>query len=807
MQLWLQNIVKKFFQPELEFRVRLFNLLAMAGTVNSLLQAGFSLLVVGGFPMAILNLLIAALSFGLLYYSYTSRQYQRCYLITIVFIFFIGFAFLFFSSGGYRGGLPSFFIFATVFTVFMLEGRQMLVVSALELLFYTGLCLYGYYVPEQIIWFETEEKLLADVIVCFLAVSIVLGITMHLSFRMYNSQQRQLEQAREEAIQANQAKNMFLASMSHEIRTPINIMLGMNEMILREQPSPEVAGYIARSQDAGQMLLSLINDILDVSKIESGKMELLEEAYYTDDLVQRLIQFGREQSEQKGLSFSAEVSGLPVMFWGDILHIRQIATNLLSNAVKYTEAGSVRLVLTAKEVTGRDGMLLSVAVADTGIGIRPENLESVFEAFTRSEAVRNLKIEGAGLGLAIVRNLVNLMGGRLLVQSEYGSGSTFTAEIPQRYAAEMADCKHRSVASLAEQSFFAPQGRILVVDDNEGNLGVIKSLLARTLLQIDTALSGWQCLEQVGQSSYHVIVLDYMMPELDGIETLHRLRQMNCHTPVIALTADVTAGTRQKLLTAGFADYLSKPVSWTRLEQSLLSYLPQQLVTRTTVTVGNACPDTAEQFRQQLGKYDISLETGLQFLSQSLSQYITVAGIFLAHTWQTAELLTRLAAQNDLTALSHLAHSLKTLARLIGAGELFALARRLEQKCSAGEAGYVRTALPLFCHELTATRQGLAEFLQQPKAAAASESAPSLPPMNFAALTALVQTGIAGYRFTESRQALTLLLSLEQDQDCRGLLEQALTAVDNLNFEDAEALFGQFCKARRKEVVSHASEK
>ncbi|TWH51849.1 ATP-binding protein [Sporomusa sp. KB1] len=804
----LQRLETTFFRPELDFRVRLFNLLAMAGTVISLLAIVFSLLAAGGPFMAVLNLFIAGLSFGLLHYSYTSGQYQRCYLISILFIFFMGFACLFVYGGGYRSGLPSFFIFGIVFTVFMLEGRRMIAVTVLELLFYTGLCVYGYYVPGHVVWFETEGQVLADVIIGFVSVSVALGITMHLSFRMYNSQQRQLEQAREEAIRANQAKSMFLASMSHEIRTPINIMLGMNEMVLRENPSAEIISYIARSQDASQMLLSLINDILDVSKIESGKVELWEEAYFTDDLVQQLIQMGREQSEKMGLSFSAEVSGLPAMLLGDTLHIRQIAANFLSNAAKYTESGSVRLSVTGTELPGEDGTLLSIAVTDTGIGIRPENIDFLFEAFTRSKAARHLKIEGTGLGLAIVKELVTLMGGRLSVQSEYGYGSTFTAEIPQRYVAEAPDSTRKSAVPLTEQSFFAPQGRILVADDNEGNLDVVTSLLARTLLQIDTALSGRQCLELACQNHYHVILLDYMMPQLDGIETLHRLRQMNCHTPVIALTADVTAGTRQKLLNVGFSGYLAKPVPWTKLEQTLLSLLPEQLVTHTTVGVGHTCPDTAEELRQQLQKYDISLEAGLQYLSQSLPQYKTISRLFLTHTGQTANRLTRLAEAGDLPALSHSAHSLKTLARLLGAEELSAIARRIEQKCCRRETKYMQTALPLLLYELENVRQGLAQLMDPDGTASASDLPASLPPdKNLAALIACVQTHIAGYHCTESRQALSLLLTLEQDPGRRRLLEQARAAVDDLSFEDAEALFQQFCNRRTREEVPREFQK
>ncbi|MEA4925473.1 MAG: histidine kinase dimerization/phospho-acceptor domain-containing protein [Syntrophomonadaceae bacterium] len=299
--LW-HKLTTTFFNSELDFRVRLFNLLAMAGTVISFLMALFSFFIAGPL-MAGLNLFIAVLSFGLLYYSYASGKYQRCYLITIISIFFAGFAFLFFSGGGYRSGLPSFFIFGIVFTVFMLEGRRMIVITVLELLFYIALCGYGYYVPEQVSWFESEKQFLTDVMVGFVSVSIALGITMHLSFSMYNKQQRLLEKTREEAIRANQAKSIFLANMSHEIRTPINIILGMNEMVLRENPSATITGYITRSQDSGKMLLSLINDILDVSKIESGKMELLEEAYFTGDLVQRLIQMGMDQAKKKDSPF------------------------------------------------------------------------------------------------------------------------------------------------------------------------------------------------------------------------------------------------------------------------------------------------------------------------------------------------------------------------------------------------------------------------------------------------------------------------------------------------------------------------
>lgn len=804
-KLTLPPVFRTFFRPELDFRVRLFNLLAMSGIVISLFNLVFSVVIVGDFSMVVLNIASACLSGGLLYYSSSTGAYQRCYLITIIVIFFVGFALMFVFGGGYRSGMPSFFIFSIMFTVFMLEGREMFIVAALEIVFYSLLCLYAYVAPSQIVWFQSEEKLIADIVFGFVTVSVILGVTMHLNFRLYNIQQRQLEQAREEAIRANQAKSLFLASMSHEIRTPINIMLGMNEMIARSRPPAELAGYAARAQDAGRMLLALINDILDVAKIEYGKFELVEEVYITEKLVQNLVQLGREQTEKKGLSFAVEVAGLPPELWGDSLHLRQIGANFISNAVKYTTNGSVKLSLTGEELPDQKGILLSISVTDTGQGISQDVLSTIFEAFARGEESGNSKIEGAGLGLAIVRELTERMGGQLSVASEYGQGSTFTVEIPQRYAdggAQGNDYTVRRMVSAPEPrpcelSFVAPQGRILAVDDNEGNLGVLKALLDRTLLTLDTALSGQECLDKVRQNQYHVILLDYMMPQMDGIETVKRLRQMNSHIPVIALTADATPGTRQKLTAAGFTDYLAKPASGSRLEQVLLSCLPAGLVTLVHADgEGDRTDAGVRQQAQWLLNYDISLPDGLSFVSGNLSQYQAIAGIFLTHTADISQSLRNLAAEGDYRSFARTVHSLKSQAGLVGAGELAALARRLEEKCAAKQTDYLEKALPLLLYELDRTRQGLAGFLAN--VSAASEQSPPSPALLKEELLVQAATGIANYQRTAGREALTRLHSLEEDEERRRFLQQIKTAVDELDFEEADELFQAFCRLDRK---------
>ncbi|MDD4599509.1 Sensor histidine kinase RcsC [bioreactor metagenome] len=796
MKVSLSPVISAFFRPELAFRVRLFNLLAMAGIIISLLSVVFSLVLINGLQMAVISFFSACLSGGLLYYSNKSGNYQRCYLITILVIFFVGFALLFLAGGGYYSGMPSFFIFSIVFTVFMLEGRKMLIVAALEIIFYSLLCLYAYSVPSQIIWFETEEEAIIDIVFGFVTVSVILGITMLLSFHLYNSQQRQLEQAREEAIQANQAKNLFLASMSHEIRTPINIMLAMNEMIIRSRASAEIAGYAVRAQDAGRMLLALINDILDVAKIESGKLEVVEEVYLTDDLVQSLVQMGREQTENKGLLFAVEVAGLPAALWGDSLHMRQIGANLISNAVKYTEAGSVSLSLTGCEASDKSGILLTLKVIDTGKGISPELLPNIFEAFARSEEARNSKIEGTGLGLAIVKELTERMGGRLSVVSEYGHGSTFTVEIPQRYADETAACSNVH-DSADERSFIAPQGRILAVDDNEGNLGVLQFLLARTMLSIDIALSGKECLVKARQNQYHVILLDYMMPQMDGITTLGSLQQMGCQAPVIALTADATLDTRQKLLEAGFTDYITKPVSPSRLEQVLLTCLPAELVTIVMPCGGGEHHDgMADKQARLLKPYGISLADGLFFVGDNLDQYQTIVGIFLTHTAELSHRLQSLVKEGDYQSFARIVHSLKSLAGTVGANDLAVFAGRLEEKCAAGQMAYIDNALLLFVYKLETIRQGLARFLQETSAEDEAQTAPGATKED---LLARAEAAIANYQHAASKQVLTQLLSMEYDDKCRLLLVKLGTAIDELNFEEAEEILQKFLILVRKE--------
>lgn len=440
-------------------------------------------------------------------------------------------------------------------------------------------------------WREVDEHLIPEAAIAYIVVAAA-GMTTIILDRMIAEKDRDLvkaveaaEQAKEQAQAANRVKSDFLANMSHEIRTPINAIMGMNEMILREEENPEVYEYAASVHAAANTLLTIVNDILDFSKIESGKMEIIPTEYELGSLINDSYNMIAERLEKKGLK--SEVlceETLPRILRGDEVRIRQIFTNLLTNAVKYTETGKV--TINVKGTIEGDCLQLVLQVKDTGIGIKPENLDKLFHKFERLDTSRNYNIEGTGLGLSITHQLVELMHGSIQVQSVYGEGSCFTVTLPQtivdRTPIGRINDYHAVAMTGYRESFQAPQGRILIVDDVEMNLMVIRNLLKKTQLQIDTAMSGQQCLNMIRQKAYDVIFMDHMMPGMDGVQTLEQMKAMpdslNKDTPVIMLTANALTGMREEYLKLGFRDYLAKPIQGNRLEKLLIKYLPSEKV-------------------------------------------------------------------------------------------------------------------------------------------------------------------------------------------------------------------------------------
>lgn len=397
---------------------------------------------------------------------------------------------------------------------------------------------------------------------------------------------RKEKRSQQEAETANMAKSSFLANMSHEIRTPINAILGMNEMILREEKDPAIRGYAGNIQASGNSLLSIVSDVLDISKIESGKLEIIPVDYEVNSLISDCCNMAAGRAKAKELELLVECAdNVPMKLCGDETHIRQIIMNLLTNAVKYTEKGTVKLIVSGRFTDG--GFVLKVDVSDTGIGIAEENLPQLFTQFQRFDLQRNRNIEGTGLGLSIVKRLCDLMSGTITARSVLGSGSTFTVELPQKVV-DSTPCGgvNLNYSAGAEHeyhhSFEAPEAKILAVDDLPVNLLVIANLLKETRIKIDTAGSGRECLDKCSQQKYDLILMDHMMPEMDGVQTFEKLHgdksSPNFETPVIMLTANALAGMREQYMDVGFADYVSKPVRGAKLEEAIRRNLPESLI-------------------------------------------------------------------------------------------------------------------------------------------------------------------------------------------------------------------------------------
>ena len=395
--------------------------------------------------------------------------------------------------------------------------------------------------------------------------------------------------AKKQAEAADRAKSYFLANMSHEIRTPINAILGMNEMILRDaqDDGSDIISYAKDIESAGHTLLALINEILDFSKIEEGKMEIAPTQYEAGSLINDLVNMVQGRAEKKGLEFITEIDeNLPHLLFGDDIRIKQCTLNLLTNAIKYTEKGSVKFSM-GFEKTGESQILLKICVEDTGIGMKKEDIDVLFSPFKRIEVQRNRAIEGTGLGMSITNQLLALMGCSLEVESTYGKGSAFSFAVRQSVVGwgPVGKVRGKFGADTGKKEtykelFHAPTAEVLIVDDITMNLNVIKRLLEKTLVQVDTADSGFEAINMAAKKKYDIIFIDHMMPKMDGIETLEKLKELpgSTDTTYVALTANAISGAREAYMEAGFSDYLSKPVESKLLEKMLLGYLPDEKV-------------------------------------------------------------------------------------------------------------------------------------------------------------------------------------------------------------------------------------
>ena len=575
----------------------------------------------------------------------------------------------------------------------------------------------GYQFPE-VYYQRLPMMFLANVVMCSIA-----------QYEIVKARIRQ-DVALEQARHANEAKTDFLANTSHEIRTPINAVLGMNEMILRETAKAEameepdinkyreafgrIRSYSGNVDSAGNNLLAIINDILDFTKIEEGKMDIVPVEYQLSSVLNDVSNMIYFKAGEKKLSFTTDVDeNLPDNLFGDVVRVRQVITNILNNAVKYTDEGSVSLKIsgTRPDCTenGKPILNLVVEVKDTGIGISRENLGKLFVKFERLDLVRNSTKEGTGLGLAITKMLLDMMHGRIDVESEYGKGSAFTVTVPQGIVSDepIGNFKEKFEKSIGEkedyhESFIAPSAKILVVDDTRMNLIVATEILKDTKMYIDTAISGSDAVKMTLKTRYDVILMDQRMPEMDGEETLHEIRSFpgspNRQTPVICLTADAVVGAKERYISKGFDDYLSKPIEGRVLENMLRKYISPDKIQ--IVGSMEKTPDVrsapegnkagGSRGLEYLSKCGIDIGKGISNCGGEEEFYRSILLEYLNSSYEKKKKLEDFLKAGDMEGYGIQVHSLKSTSATIGASALSEKALELEHLAKEGKLGEVR---------------------------------------------------------------------------------------------------------------------
>ena len=541
-------------------------------------------------------------------YAYRRKKIKQARIMLAIILSLIFLPAMFFTNGGINGGTPIWLILGGYYMVLILDGNMRRLMCAQGAVILLVCWIISYYHPEYVLQFSRWGSFF-DSYVALIIVSFVLAVVTVFQTRLYQREVRLSNEKTRELEAMNKAQSRFFSSMSHEIRTPINTVLGFNELILRQaDASDEIRKDAMNIQGAGKLLLTLINDILDVSKIEAGKMEIVPTDYSVASLLSEIVNIIWLKAEKKGLQFNVDIDpDVPATLYGDEVRIKQVLINLLNNAVKYTNEGSIGLHMECEHLDDGD-VLLNISVSDTGIGIKAEALPNLFDVFRRQDEERNRHIEGTGLGLSIVKNLVELMDGQVRVNSVYSQGSSFEVSIRQGVSSgnsvgnlNISNIRDISALEKFEHSFTAPGARILIVDDNEMNLEVEGKLLEGTDMVVDLASSGQEALGYTLYNRYDVILMDHLMPEMNGIECFEKIRNqkggMNIDVPIIAFTANAGSEMVELYNRTGFDGYLVKPVSGHELEAMLLLHLPKdKVVSSANLEMTDSLRDTTSRY-------------------------------------------------------------------------------------------------------------------------------------------------------------------------------------------------------------------
>ena len=589
-------------------------------------------------------------------------------------------------------------------------------------------------------------------------------------------QSRMLELQKEAAQAASEAKSQFLANMSHEIRTPMNAVLGMAELLLSENLNKRQLRYVEDIRTSALALLEIINDILDLSKIQSGKLNLVPVHYDFSALIENISSMAHFLVKNKNLFFTLDIHGeLPKCLYGDDVRVRQVILNILSNAIKFTSEGYVSLIIDITDTSIR------FAVSDTGIGIKEDDISKLFEAFVQADVVKNREKTGTGLGLSITKALLDMMEGQIAVESVYGQGTTFRIEIPKILGDET--LIHRT--SSAENIINAPDAKVLIVDDNAINLNVISGLLQLCQIKTETAVSGPEAIERLRHNKYDIVFMDHMMPEMDGAEATKIIREMGITVPIIALTANAVSGAKDMLLAAGMDDFLSKPIIKASLFQLLKNWLPAEklinpLADKTVLDDGSA--DRYEKFWGKVEQIDeLSIQIGLDRVSGRKDVYEKSLKLLIKEIEKGVKNLSDFLASGDMRNFTIQVHSMKGSLANVGAMELATEAEELEIASNQMDAFYCSSNLPSFSEKLEFLNYKIKDAFSKIKQ---SNTTIEIPPELISILKKMTEV-FAETDFLAINEKIEELDAMDLSSALKEKVEQISDAVLIMNYDEA----------------------
>ena len=614
----------------------------------------------------------------------------------------------------------------------------------------------------------------------------------------------EIKRVRRQAEKASIAKSEFLANMSHEIRTPMNAIIGLNDIIMEECGDTEIYGYAKDVQSAAKNLLTIINDILDLSKVEAGKMELVNVNYYIKDMVDDLIGMMDMAASQRGLILKYECDEtIPCRYNGDDGKIKQVLLNIFSNAIKFTSKGYVRAYITGKPGKSPDEELLTFCVEDTGRGIKEEDLPNIFEDFRQLDSKKNRSVEGTGLGLAIVRHLVELMGGTIHVDSIYGKGTTFTITLPQKIAdsrpvSEMPDIPRPE--QKVTDTFTAPGVKVLIVDDNVINRKVARSFLKSYSFDLTEAENGPQAIELVRTGWYDIIFMDHMMPDMDGVEAAEIIR-MDCGengaAPVmIALTANAMEGMREYFLEHGFQDFIAKPLDRKALNRLLLRWVPEKY------RQAEKAEEEAKPLDPAAIRIDgVDMDSATKYYSGDEEGFVELLDLYCIDGKRKTELLCELV-ESDILRYQIEVHGLKSASANIGAMKVSALARAQENAAAQGDRELIDSQFPVLLAEYETLLENIGQFLERRRQEdGRKEKLPGLTIQKLREETEAALEELKHFRSQKCAERVDMMLAHESPEDVEArLLEirEQLRLYEDDNAEDLLSQLLDILEKRRK---------